>query len=444
MKTQPARPIPNDERVPIREKVAYSAASATDYLATQASTSLLWLPFFNLGLGLNAAVLSGVLMSDWLGPAGATVLFAVAGNEVSVLVVALAAYGVVFFTFYSFWSMPYYAVQMELTPNYDERTRVSGWISAFVNLNQLMGGAILWLVGGGLFATATGHIDLPAGVKAVAIPLGVIIILSGLLPVIFVKTRVQLEKIGPLDKQGFCASVKQSAQCGPMWLLIGISFFQVVASASVDQLGFYLNIFKVNAGDIGNASYLEFVRKICMLVAGVGLIPFWIWLAEKWDKKQIVMLLLGAGMFAQVLAYFCLRPDMPYLQILPSMFTSGVVSSIWLILPSMKADIMDYDELRTGRRREASLNSFYSWFIKAALTVSLGLVGVVIQHIAGIDPALAQQPEAVVDRLFYAFLIIPAVLFLVPVVLVVRYPLSRERMNQVRAELEARRGTVPI
>jgi GPH family glycoside/pentoside/hexuronide:cation symporter len=40
------------------------------------------------------------------------------------------------------------------------------------------------------------------------------------------------------------------------------------------------------------------------------------------------------------------------------------------------------------------------------------------------------------------FTVIPVVALLIALVLIQMYPLTRERMHQIRAQLEARRGTV--
>jgi GPH family glycoside/pentoside/hexuronide:cation symporter len=184
------------------------------------------------------------------------------------------------------------------------------------------------------------------------------------------------------------------------------------------------------------------MKKLAMVVVGIALIPFWTWLAEKLDKKIVAGFLLFAGILGQVVSYFCLRPDMPYLQLIPAAFGSGVAAAIWLILPSMKADVADYDELHTGKRREGSINAFFSWFIKAGITGSAGITGVIVQYIAGINPKLEHQPVEVVDRLFAAYLIIPAIILMFPLYFIWKYPLSRQSMAEIRAKLEERRGSL--
>jgi GPH family glycoside/pentoside/hexuronide:cation symporter len=469
--------IPQNERIPLREKLAFSAGTGLDALSVGMITGVLWLPFFNLGLGINAAYLGTVLMIFRLWDA---VTDPVMGNisdnartrwgrrrpfifigaittgllsmgfwfipsslgEIGFLTV-LTLLGLVFFTSFTVWSMPYYGLQLEMTPNYDERTRLTGWMTAAGKITLLFGGAVLWAVGSPLFADPeTGKADIVRGVRTLAPFFALLSIVFGILPALFVKERYYQAEAAAQPKEKLWTSIRESFHCKPLWLLIGISFFQVLGGIVVGNLGFYVNMFKVSNGNMGDAAYLEFLKRLAMVAAGLALIPVWTWLAEVWDKKIIAGLLLFTAIAGQILSFFCLRPDMPYLQLIPAAFSSGVVAAIWLILPSMKADVADCDELSTGKRREGSINSFYSWFIKAAITGSAGISGVIIQYIAGIDPHLPQQPADVVDRLFAAYLIIPSLIMIFPLYFIWKYPLNRRRMAEIRAELELRRGTL--
>jgi GPH family glycoside/pentoside/hexuronide:cation symporter len=469
--------IPPKERIPLVEKLAFSAGFGLDALSVSLITSVLWMPFFNLGLGINAAALGVVLMIFRLWDAvtdpvmghisdnartrwGRRRPFMFVGAITTGLIslcfwfiptslgdtaylVVLTLVGMLFFTSFTMWSMPYYGLQLELTPNYDERTRLTAWMTAMNKMTMLFGGAVLWAVGSSAFTNPeTGRADIVRGVQTLSPVFAVLAIVFGLLPALFVKERFYQSEVTDQPKEKFWTSFKESLGCKPLWLLIGISFFQVLGGIVIDNLGFYVNIFKVSGGNFADASYLEFFRKLAMVVAGIALIPFWTWLAEKWDKKSVAALLLFSGIIGQLLSFFCLRPDMPYLQLIPAAFGSGVAAAVWLILPSMKADVADYDELKTGKRREGSLNAFYSWFIKAAITGSAGITGVIVQYIAGIDPKLEAQPPEVVSRLFTAYLVIPSIILMAPMYFIWKYPLGRERMAEIRAALEARRGTL--
>lgn len=80
-----------------------------------------------------------------------------------------------------------------------------------------------------------------------------------------------------------------------------------------------------------------------------------------------------------------------------------LVPAMWLIVPSMQADIVDYDEQRSHKGREGSINSIFSWFLKMAFTFSAGVSGFVIEA-TGFDVSLgSEQPESVLTRMLLFF-----------------------------------------
>ena len=50
------------DRIPLGQKVAFALGQNTDYVATILLKSVVWMPFFNIGLGLSPVVLGVVLM----------------------------------------------------------------------------------------------------------------------------------------------------------------------------------------------------------------------------------------------------------------------------------------------------------------------------------------------------------------------------------------------
>ena len=235
--------------------------------------------------------------------------------------------------------------------------------------------------------------------------------------------------------------MKESIRCKPLWSLIGISFFLVLGSTSVGSLGQYLSIYYIFDGDLSAASIVGGWKGTVLAATGILSIPFWAWLGERFDKKVMVISMLIFSMVGHLMNFFCMRPDMPYLQIVPAVFESGAIAAVWLFIPSMKADTADYDELRTTRRREGSINSFYSWFIKAALTCAMGLGGLVLE-VSGFTSKHVHQPADVLNRMLGYYLTVPIAIWGVALGFALSYPLSRIRMAGIRAELEERRGKI--
>lgn len=454
----------------------FSAGWTSEYLSSTLTVGILWMPFFNIGLGMSPITLGVILMimrlwdgfndpimgniSDntrtrW----GRRRPFMVVGAILTALIypllwrpptgwgeTATAIYitiiGLLLFTSSTCWAMPYYSLQMELTPNYDERTRISAWMAFVSKFSNLGGGWVLAIIAGPWFVdTVTGQPDIVHGMQSSSWVIAGLILFFGMLPPIFVRERYYEAETSHQSKDPFWQSVKESFRCKPLWSLIGISFFVALGSASVATLGQYVNIYFVNGGRLGEATIVTGWKATVAVVAGLLSIPLWTWLSEKWDKKIIVGMLLLGGMAGHALNYFCLRPDMPYLQLVPAAFQAGILGAMGLLIPSMKGDIADYDELQTSRRREGSLNAFYSWFLRMSQTAAMGVGGLVLA-LTGFDAALIEQPPEVLNRMMYIYIGLPIVIWSVSLIFIWKYPLNRSLMASIRTDLENRRGRI--
>ncbi|WP_309385887.1 MFS transporter [Cerasicoccus frondis] len=466
--------IPEADRIPFGQKIAFSIGGKMDYFATTVTVSMLWMPYFNIGLKISPMLVGLALMilrawdaisdplmgniSDnartrwgrrrpfmfvgailtaciypflWRPPEG--------WSEMGMFFYLLFV-GWLFFTSFTCWSMPYYGMQLELTPNYDERTRLTAWMSFFGKLTALGGGWIMAIVTGPWFANPeTGEPDLVNGVRACSWAMAILIACFGLLPALFVKERFYEKEVKHQTKDPFWQSIRETFRCKPLWILIGASFFLSLGNASVASLGQYVNIFLINDGKLDEASIVDGWRYTTMVAVGILSLPLLTWLSEKYDKKILVASVLIIAMVGHLLYYFCLVPEMPYLQLIPAAMQAGGFSAFWLFLPSMKADVADYDEMDTTRRREGALNAFYSWFLKAANTLAMGMGGVMLE-ISGFDVMLESQPIEVLERMKWLFLFVPVIIWFFSLVLILFYPLNREKLSDIRVMLEDRRG----
>lgn len=523
--------IAPQDRVPFFQKLMFSIGVNTDYVATALLTGVLWMPFFNIGLGMSPAVLGLVLMayrawdaitdpvvgnwSDnartrwgrrrpfmfvgaittallfpliWFFPEGlaesgswmmraADALPLVGEGEMvsprdAVMAIYLLVVGCVFFTSFTCWSMPYYGMQLELTPNYDERTRLTAWMTFCGSLGNLIGS---WVLAGvfvvGMLAVGDAAVfeNKPAWIRALlewlapavrslsgagpdAKPvvvgtrllcwlIAILILVLGLLPALFVKERYYRKEAVDQPKEPFWSSVRASLACRPLWSLISISFFLVLGSMAVGNLSQYLIFYYVCGGDLALGAFIGGMKGSVLVVVGLLALPFYTWLGERFDKRSVVLAMLGVTMTGHLMNLILMTPEHPYLMIIPGIFESCAVSAIWLFLPSMKGDVADWDELRTHRRREGSINSFYSWFIKASLTCAMGVGGFVLQF-SGFDAAQEVQPDHVLSSMFNLFLYLPLGIWGIAWVSAWLFPLNRARALEIRAALEARRGVI--
>ncbi|GAT32282.1 glycoside/pentoside/hexuronide:cation symporter, GPH family [Terrimicrobium sacchariphilum] len=464
------------ERIPLLQKVTFSVGVSTENVAVGFLTGALWMPYFNIGLGISPTLLGIVLMilliwNAFIDPFvgnisdnartrwGRRKPFLIAGAILTACVyplfwnmpatlgefpriLYLIGVGIVFFTCFSLWAMPYYALQLELTPNYDERTRLASWMTFFGKVSALLGSWLLaFLTGSWFINPATGKGDIVIGMKTACWIIAGLILVCGLLPAFFVKERHFESENSLKPREPLWQSIRESASCKPLWSLIGITFLMVFGSVAVTGLGQYVGIYYLFHGDLAAAAVVSGWKGSVIVVTGILLIPAWSWLAVRFDKRNVLFCMIGFTLVGHVMGYFFLDPANPYLTLIPGVFESSAISAVWLLIPSMKADTADYDELQTGRRREGSLNAFFSWFFKASLSCATGASGLLLE-LSGFSVKHAEQVDGVISRMIGIYILFPAVLWALALLLTYWYPLDRAGMAEIRSRLEARRGVV--
>jgi GPH family glycoside/pentoside/hexuronide:cation symporter len=449
----------------------YGLGGQMDPILTGVAMGSLLLPIFNLGFGLSPTTIGIVLMGFRFWDAlidplmgnisdntrtrwGRRRPYIVCGAfSVAILLpflwrvdpslgefgkaLHLLIFGLLIYTAYTVWAMPYQSLGMELTRNYDERTRLSAWSSAIGIPIGLIGAWNFAFISGPWFAGADGKPDLVNGVQTASLIHAALILCIGMLPGLFIKEHNYKLETSRQAKEPFWSSMKTTLRTGPLWTLAGVVFFNLLGLASIGALGQYINIYFVNKGAIGDASMIEGWKATAMTLTSLASIPFWTWFCERTDKKFALRLVLIGTFVGHGLNYFCLRPDMPYLQIIPAVFYSAISSSIWLITPSMRMDVSDYDELKTGRRREGSLSSVFSWAVKMAGTLSVGLGGLVLDLTGFVSANTEQTPETL-QRMFWTYLLLPAAFWSVSLFCLSRFRLDRSAMKAIRRRLEVR------
>ena len=108
---------------------------------------------------------------------------------------------------------------------------------------------------------------------------------------------------------------------------------------------------------------------------------------------------------------------------------------------SVGADVMDYDELECGRRREGSFAACGSWINKFGMAVGAGFGFFILEWI-GFDSKLTIQTPHTIFLIRFLLAAIPIIGLFLALVALARFPLSQEKMAEIRFQLEARRGKV--
>jgi glycoside/pentoside/hexuronide:cation symporter, GPH family len=170
-------------------------------------------------------------------------------------------------------------------------------------------------------------------------------------------------------------------------------------------------------------------------VAGVAGVPLWVVLARRFEKRRLwlVAMVMGGVGFGLLLGL----GENGW----PLMVVSSVIAGIAQacgnsIGQSLKADVVDLDELRTGERKEGSYFAAWSFVNKLGNAILASSAGFALS-LAGYEPN-AEQSETVKRTMVFLLGGMPLLGYAVGALAFSRFSLSEADHALVRRELDAR------
>ncbi|NCP16195.1 hypothetical protein GW866_04020, partial [bacterium] len=179
-----------------------------------------------------------------------------------------------------------------------------------------------------------------------------------------------------------------------------------------------------------------------LLVTAVIVLPFWVWLSQRLSKH--IAYIIGMSFWAVVqLLIFGVQPGQTT-TILILAFLAGISVSNAHVLPdSIFPDVIEWDELRTGRRQEGIYYGIKNFIRKLtgalAIFIALQVLGWFGYQSPPEGATQFMQPASALAAI--RFLIGPfgAVLLFSAVLAAWFYPLTREKHGRIRRLLAKRR-----
>ncbi len=165
------------------------------------------------------------------------------------------------------------------------------------------------------------------------------------------------------------------------------------------------------------------------------------WMASRVGKRRMFGIAIGIAALGYGMKWFLYNPEAPWLLYFAAPFMAFGLGGLFTVMPSMVADVVDMDELRSHQRREGMFGSIFWWVVKLGQGVAIALGGYLLAS-TGFDEALGgDQAESTLFWLRVWDVVIPVTFYLIAIWLVTTLDISREKAAEVRKQLEARRGT---
>jgi len=340
-------------------------------------------------------------------------------------------FGVTFLLFFAFrtvWDTPYCALAPELSLDYDERTRISAYQQVFGTLGDvigtmapvvLVGVAVTWIgIGGGL----------RSDYAAVGALVAVLAVGSALWTYRGVRENPRLSKKATLP---LLKSLRMTFRNRPYVILVAASTCAAMSAYTTMAVVRHVVAHWFPDQDLEAWFFGAFF-------AGVFLsIPVWTRLTIRIGKKAA---LIGAMAAYSVLLWsaLLLQPGW-YVPFAVLMFLAGVFNiALWLIPASIVPDVIEWDQLETGERREGAYYGIWTLVKKAGIGGAYVIIAVLLE-LSGYEAGAAlSHGQALVLRLLLGA--IPSVLLVTGLVLFLRFPITKDLHQDIVRRIVERQG----
>lgn len=348
----------------------------------------------------------------------------------------------VFYLGLTIFSVPYVAMGYEMSNDFHERTEIMA-IAQWIGQWAWVIAPWFWVImyDQGWFESAD------VATRSLAVWVGIACMLFAMVPAIFLKSKSTVnEDYRPLNLSTIGSSLveilenfKEAFKSKPFVKLCISTFFVFNAFNTIAAFSFFIIVYHLFNGDAGAAGvWPTLFGSLGAIVTTFLVIPTVAWMSKRMGKKQAFMLSQGISIIGYLMLWFLFVPGKPYMFIFALPFFSFGIGSLFTLMMSMTADVIDIDELNTGKRREGVFGAIYWWMVKFGFAIA-GLLSGAIMSLVGFDPAIAEQPESAITGLRIFYSAFPIMGTLIALYAMRDYNLSEERSNEIRAELERRK-----
>ncbi|MBJ18224.1 MAG: hypothetical protein CL933_02255 [Deltaproteobacteria bacterium] len=317
--------------------------------------------------------------------------------------------------------IPYNALGLELTRDYHERTRLFAWRQ--VIMTSGFAGALSFIY---LMRTAEDERSTAFGLSLlIGVIVACVIVLCAL-------RTPESEGHQGRGGDGLLASFRDVARNPHALVLFFVFGLDAFGMGIVSTLSAY-----IMDDLVGRIDLIEALLAAWMLPQFI-LVPLWIRYSKRIGKKRLWTL----GMLSLVLGFIGMffLTEGAWMRVFACVLLIGTGTSISAVIaPSIQADVVDFDELRTGQRKEGAYAAVWNFIRKAGMALAVGIGGAALT-LGGYDPLAETQPEAVKDAIRYTAGVLPATVFLLGIYVFSGFSLNEAEHAEVVAQIRSRDG----
>ena len=339
---------------------------------------------------------------------------------------------IVLWSCYKCYVIPYCSLGAEITQDFDERNTLRSYSSIFMAIAVLLASAAPPLIED--FVVARGGTS-ELGWAVVGLIFGVYVLISILL--CWRSTRGRELKIdwqseNKKPKEKILKTYLETLKIKPYRYLL-IAIFAYLLGFSI-VLGSLVYLMEYNLG-------LDAEQQSVFWALYAGLIipftPIVNWMANKFDKRTVFI--FGISLMSIVSIFFGVIGFSGFNSlIIFDVFFSFGNTVFWTLIYSMMYDITEVDEFISGKRREGAIAAFASFFQKLGSAAALWFTGTILS-VSGYVATNEVQTEQALTAIHSCCTYIAGILTLISVVMIILYPMNKDRFKCLSNALELKR-----
>ncbi len=349
----------------------------------------------------------------------------------------------VFYLGLTIFSVPYVAMGYEMSDDFHERTNIMA-VAQWIGQWAWVIAPWFWVI----MYEPEWFESADVATRTLAVWVGIACMIFAMVPAIFIKSKSTVnEDYAPLNVKNIGSSFNgiidgfiEAFKNKPFRKLCVATFLVFNAFNTVAAFTFFIVVYYLFNGDATAAGiWPTLFGSLGALSTTFLVIPIVTRMSKVMGKKRAFLVSQSISFVGYIMLWFLFIPGKPYMFIFALPFFAFGIGSLFTLMMSMTADVIDLDELNTGLRREGVFGAIYWWMVKFGFAIA-GLLSGLILSIIGFDADAASQTEGAIIGLRIFFSGLPMLGTLIAILVMRNYDLTEERALEISAELVRRKN----
>ena len=337
-------------------------------------------------------------------------------------------------TVYTIFAVPHTALLAEITHDYDHRISIVAWRNAFYLFGALIAAGLFKRMAEDLAILWGWAENIQQGYMVAGWLFGISLLIAPVLLFWRIREPTHVRVPDPMDPIRAFQAVFQNQP----FRILSVSYFLAFTGLEFVVVSFvwYLQfVLQAPSGMEDNLAGL-------LLFGAFATMPLTNLLITRFGKRNSYLLVGAAWILSIPIA--AIFPTGGFRAFLPYCLWLGFIYGVGITVPgAMLPDVMEYDELQTGARREGIFTAYMTFFRKLGSGLAVFVVNFILARaglIEGTAGTSIVQPQSVVVALRFIIGILPTLMVAASLLVIRHYPITRAYHEELKAKLQRRKS----